>query len=133
MDGAARQAWYSLRASSVAARTWCTSMSHRMSKANQKRQAMERVRSAILNNEPAIAANNDAQFTPTHARAISCVTTATNERKKTQSWERSVTRRRNVLLPVVALPPVRLVSLIAKPSGSCQNDRPTGGCSSTAM
>jgi hypothetical protein len=38
------------------------------------------VKSAILNHEPAIAATNDAQLTPTHTRAISCVTTATNER-----------------------------------------------------
>jgi rRNA-processing protein FCF1 len=73
VDGLARQLWYPDWSSSVAARTRSTSKSPR-SKAHQSRQATERVRSAILKHEPAIAATNDAQFTPTHARGISCVT-----------------------------------------------------------
>jgi hypothetical protein len=134
-DGLAWQLWYSDRSSIVAARTRCTSVLLRRRKEAHNRQATERVKSAILNHEPAIAATNAAQFTPTHAGAISRVTMKrTNERKKIQSWERLVKatparRRAHRAPPGSSAFPVRLASLIAKPSG----DRSAGGCSSTAM
>ena len=92
VDGLDRQAWYSLRASIVAARTRCMSVSHIISKANQKRQATERVKSAILNNEPAIAANNGvcSVFTDAYARHLMRHHCDERNKRKLQSWERSV-------------------------------------------
>jgi hypothetical protein len=47
VDGLARQLWYSDWSSIVAARTRCTGMSLRRTKAHQSLQATERVKSAI--------------------------------------------------------------------------------------